>query len=47
MSEFPAKLAELEDKLNSEYFAARDYILENLTLEKCAQNYLDILFSQQ
>lgn len=47
MSEFPAKLAEFEDKLNSEDFAPRDYILENLTLEKCAQNYLDILFSQQ
>ncbi|MEM7554057.1 MAG: glycosyltransferase [Cyanobacteria bacterium P01_A01_bin.84] len=43
MSEFPSKLAEFLLKLNSDKFAPRDYILENLTLEKCAQHYLEIL----
>lgn len=33
------------DQLNSKKFAPRDYILENLTLEKCAQNFVDILES--
>jgi glycosyltransferase involved in cell wall biosynthesis len=45
ISEFPAKLEEFLDKLNQNQFAPRDYILENLTLEKCAQQYLDILNS--
>jgi glycosyltransferase involved in cell wall biosynthesis len=40
---FPAKLAEFLEKLASGQFAPRDYILENLTLEKCAQSYLQIL----
>ncbi|MBD2017965.1 glycosyltransferase [Microcoleus sp. FACHB-53] len=43
ISEFPPKAEEFLDKLNSHKFTPRDYILENLTLEKCAQRYLKIL----
>ncbi len=32
-------------KLNSKFFNPREYILENLTLEKCAQKYVDIVNS--
>lgn len=41
--DFPAKLWEFLDKLTREEFSPRDYILDNLTLEKCAQSYLQIL----
>lgn len=47
VNEFPNKLEEFLDKLNSQYFDPRSYILDNLTLEKCSQNYLDILLSIQ
>lgn len=40
--EFPDKLEQFMDLLGSSKFAPRDYILENLTLEKCARNYLNI-----
>lgn len=40
---FPDKLEEFLDKLNLKGFAPREYILENLTLEICAQRYLEIL----
>ena len=43
IKEFDDKLTAFLDLLNSNKFAPRDYILENLTLEKCAQNYLNIL----
>lgn len=43
ISEFPTKLEEFLDKLNNDKFTPRDYILEKLTLEKCAQRYLEIL----
>lgn len=43
IDEFPDKLAQFMDLLASDKFAPRDYILENLTLEKCAQHYLNIL----
>lgn len=43
ISEFTVKLEEFLDKLNSQQFAPRDYILENLTLEKCAQHYVENL----
>ncbi|HAA29473.1 MAG TPA: glycosyltransferase [Cyanobacteria bacterium UBA8553] len=43
ISEFPSKLEEFLDKLNRQQFAPRDYILENLTLEKCARHYLEIV----
>ncbi len=45
IEEFPTKLEEFLDRLSQNQFAPRDYILENLTLEKCAQKYLDILNS--
>ncbi|NMF56628.1 glycosyltransferase [Pseudanabaena yagii] len=45
INEFPNKLEEFLDNLSSQYFAPRDYILNNLTLEKCAKNYLDILLN--
>lgn len=40
---FKHKLEEFLAKLNDNQFLPREYILENLTLEKCAQNYVDIL----
>jgi glycosyltransferase involved in cell wall biosynthesis len=43
VGEFPAKLDEFLEKLQQQQFAPRDYILENLTLEKCAHHYLEIL----
>ena len=43
ISEFNSKLKQFLDLLNSNKFAPRNYILENLTLEKCAQNYLELL----
>lgn len=43
INEFPVRLEEFLDKLNSQQFAPRDYIVENLTLEKCAKQYLHIL----
>ncbi len=43
ISEFPTKLEEFLNKLHAQQFAPRDYILENLTLEKCAQHYVEIL----
>jgi len=45
IEEFSSKLEEFLDKLQQNQFAPREYILENLTLEKCAQKYLDILNS--
>jgi hypothetical protein len=47
ISEFPGKLEEFLDKLNRQQFAPRDYILENLTLEICAQRYVEILDNVQ
>jgi hypothetical protein len=41
VEEFPEKLAEFLDR--RPHMAPRDYILENLTLEKCARDYLQIL----
>jgi hypothetical protein len=43
INEFPTKLEEFLDKLNSQEFTPRDYILENLTLETSAQSYIDIV----
>ena len=42
ITEFPTKLQEFLDKLARKQFAPRDYILENLTLEKCARRYVEI-----
>lgn len=41
-NEFPVKLEEFLDKLRAGEFVPREYILENLTLEKCARRYLEI-----
>ncbi len=46
-SEFPDMLEEFLDKLGRQEFAPRDYILSNLTLEKCAQHYVEILAAAQ
>jgi hypothetical protein len=43
ISEFAARLDEFTQKLNALEFAPREYILENLTLEKCAQKFLTIM----
>ena len=43
IEEFNHKLDLFLDLLYSNKFAPREYILENLTLEKCAQNYLELL----
>jgi hypothetical protein len=41
-SEFPHKLEEFLGKLDSQLFSPRDYILENLSLERCARHYVEI-----
>lgn len=41
IEEFPERLSEFLDRRNAT--APRDYILENLTLEKCSGHYLEIL----
>jgi hypothetical protein len=41
-SEFPARLDEFLDALAAGRLTSRDYVLENLTLERCARQYLDI-----
>ena len=47
MSDFPAKLDEFLTRLNDCQFTPREFILENLTLEKCARLYLDIVEEAQ
>lgn len=47
INEFPVKLQEFLDKSGRKQFAPRDYIVENLTLEKGAQNYVEILEEAQ
>jgi glycosyltransferase involved in cell wall biosynthesis len=42
ISEFPTKLEDFLNSLKHQKFASRDYIMENLTLERCAQNYVKI-----
>jgi Glycosyl transferases group 1 len=43
IQEFPEHLDAFLLQLNHQQFSPRDYILENLTLEKCAQRYVEIL----
>jgi hypothetical protein len=43
IGEFEERLNEFRDALLSNKFNPRNYILDNLTLEKSAQNYLDIV----
>lgn len=40
--DFEAKLDEFLNKLNQPCFAPRDYMVENLTLKRCAQHFLEI-----
>ncbi|HVU25338.1 MAG TPA: glycosyltransferase [Opitutus sp.] len=40
---FPGALATFQDRLRKGRYAPRDYILENLTLERCARRYVDLL----
>lgn len=42
-SEFPTALARFVERLRAGQYAPRDYMLENLTLERCARRYLDLL----
>jgi glycosyltransferase involved in cell wall biosynthesis len=42
-SEFPEWLGKFMEQLGADAFKPRDYILENLTLEKCAKKYLEIV----
>lgn len=43
IDEFSTKLTEFLDQVRRQQFTPREYILENLTLEKCAQQYIKIL----
>jgi glycosyltransferase involved in cell wall biosynthesis len=45
--EFAAKLSEFLDLQRAGAFAPRDYVLENLTLEKCAADFVKILDDAQ
>jgi glycosyltransferase involved in cell wall biosynthesis len=42
INDFPSKLDEFLTKLSHDQFAPRNYILNNLTLKKCAQRYVEI-----
>jgi glycosyltransferase involved in cell wall biosynthesis len=42
-AEFPEKLGQFLERLNAGVFKPRDFILENLALEKCAQSYVNIV----
>lgn len=41
-SEFAARWPDFRERMKAGRFAPRDYILENLTLEKCAHRYVEI-----
>ncbi|MBI2716574.1 MAG: glycosyltransferase [Rhizobiales bacterium] len=47
IEEFPNKLTQFLDMSRRGAFAPRDYIMENLTLEKCSADYLRILEEAQ
>ena len=47
IEEFPSKLTQFLDMSRRGAFAPRDYIMENLTLEKCSADYLRILEEAQ
>lgn len=42
VDEFPERLNEFWSRVQAETLRPRDYILENLTLEKCAQQYVQL-----
>lgn len=41
--EFSARLPEFRERQAAGQFAPRDYIIENLTLEKCSQHFVDLM----
>lgn len=43
INEFPERLIEFLDKRAQGKFSPRDYIIENLTLKKCAGSFLKIV----
>jgi hypothetical protein len=45
VSQFSERLVCFWEKVRASLFAPRDYILENLTLERCARKYVDIVES--
>jgi len=47
LAEFKKQLPAFLTALRDGRFSPRDYILENLTVEKCAQHFLDIVNSAQ
>jgi len=46
-AEFAARLPEFAGRMAGNKFAPRDYILENLTLEKCSRHFVEIVNSAQ
>lgn len=47
IADFYEKLQEFLDKLNGNIFSPRNYILENITLEKSAKTYLEYVHKIQ
>jgi hypothetical protein len=43
IEEFPERLEEFRDRARGRAFAPRQYILENLTLERCSARFIDLL----
>ena len=43
MAEFGTALDQFLDALGREDFVPRDFIAENLTVEKCSRHFLDLL----
>jgi len=42
-ADFPDKLNEFLDRLHAGTFAPRDFVLDNLTLEKCSSRFIELL----
>jgi glycosyltransferase involved in cell wall biosynthesis len=42
-ADFPGKLGEFLDRAQARAFAPREYVLENLTLEKCSSRFVELL----
>ena len=47
IGEFPDRLGEFLDRLRGGQFAPRDYMLENLTLERCSAHFVQLLDEAQ
>jgi hypothetical protein len=46
-AEFSARLPEFRDRLAAGRLAPRDYMLENLTVEKCSRHFVEIVDAAQ